>query len=491
MPKMVFQDTTREDLASLQVTPTWFGADFLHDTTQLEIAIHLPPGVTADEVLHQGAAYDDLALFQGRVVAVWRWPGATLTGPHEVGVSFPKRAMDHVVRIDNLELLGRWFEANDQARAISFLALATLFGIAFRRFTGGTGGCLGLFLIGAIFVHAAEAPRVHFFGWPLWILAFVGIETLVRRRRRRYLPAIATTEGGGIKRGLTAPEAAVVLELPLGKVLTLALFGLLKKGVLVQTDADPLSVEPARAFAIPSPRPLEARQRFWREAAEKAGVVLHAYEMDLLEDLVGSHGKPVHEVVFSRGLERLVKGAVQRMSGFDLDETRQYYERIVSRAWSEAESLGEVEARQEAVDRNLEWMMIDEHFERGFGRLAGRGYHHQPVWVRRSAGGTPSAGGPARGTPAPSFADVAGSFAGWAEHQASRVASALTPGSVGLAAGGASGKGIVDLSGFDRVTKDFFQAMASSSGGGGGGGGGCACACAGCACACACAGGGR
>ena len=47
--------------------------------------------------------------------------------------------------------------------------------------------------------------------------------------------------------------------------------------------------------------------------------------------------------------------------------------------------------------------------------------------------------------------------------------------------------------GADRVTGEFFQALAESggSGGGGGGGGGCACACAGCACACACAGGGR
>jgi hypothetical protein len=71
--------------------------------------------------------------------------------------------------------------------------------------------------------------------------------------------------------------------------------------------------------------------------------------------------------------------------------------------------------------------------------------------------------------------------------------SAIAPGS--LAVSRPSG-GFLNLSGADKVTGEFFQALgeAAASGGGGGhggGGGGCACACAGCACACACAGGGR
>ncbi len=68
----------------------------------------------------------------------------------------------------------------------------------------------------------------------------------------------------------------------------------------------------------------------------------------------------------------------------------------------------------------------------------------------------------------------------------SRMAGAIIPGSLSVSDGRG---GVIDLSGFDRVTSDLFRALGEFAGEVGGGGVGCAGG--GCACACACAGGGR
>ena len=59
----------------------------------------------------------------------------------------------------------------------------------------------------------------------------------------KYLPPALAVEGTGVKRGLTAVEAAVLLEAPLNKVMTMILFGLVKKGVLIVESEKPLKVQ--------------------------------------------------------------------------------------------------------------------------------------------------------------------------------------------------------------------------------------------------------
>ena len=200
---------------------------------------------------------------------------------------------------------------------------------------------------------------------------------------------------------------------------------------------------------------------------------------------------PAAELDFRDAVSALIMVTVQRMKGFDLSDTREYYRRIVARAWTEAESIGEFPQRDQVVERNFDWMMLDPDYYDRFDTWSSRGYHYRPSWSHSSASGSPNmTGGRSSPTSSTSFGEVASSFAGWSENAAGQFASAIEPGSLGLKSGGG---GILDLSGVDKVTADVFEALseASQSSGGGGGGGGCACACAGCACACACAGGGR
>ena len=59
----------------------------------------------------------------------------------------------------------------------------------------------------------------------------------------QYLPPKISIEGHGIKRGLTAVEAAIVMEQPMDKVLTMILFGVIKKSAASVKSREPLDVE--------------------------------------------------------------------------------------------------------------------------------------------------------------------------------------------------------------------------------------------------------
>ena len=286
----------------------------------------------------------------------------------------------------------------------------------------------------------------------------------------------------------------MLLELPVAKVLGLVIFGMLKKGILRQTGADPLSVAVNDNFQLKaesdqSPPTKEQHTQFYRDAAQKNGIVVHSYEEPFLFLLENNPGKPVKDINFGVPMRQLIDGAAARMSGFNLRETQDYYRSIIKQATQQAAAIGDIPQRQATVDRNFEWILMDDHYPTVF-----YGWPYQPMWMR---GGPMSM--PVRPAAMPSsmpsipgqttFKDVASSFSGWAENTMGSLASSIAPGSLGTsqAAGG-----FLDLSGADHVTGEIFQALsdASSSGGGGGGGFGGGCACAGCASP-ALAGGGR
>ena len=501
MPDMVYQDTTDRDLASFRITPTWFDGDLVQGTSNIAVAIHLPEGIDPDEVLYQQEPFTTKALYQGHTVAVWQWPDAYATSARMVGVSFPSRVMTNIIRMTVIDLAKQWLEDHPQTAVLLGVACFGLLTALFFRFTGGTG-C-------AVFGVVAVAAALLFITNPVTMLGalplLVGLVIVneVRRKRSasRYLPPVAQTEGGGIKRGLTAPEAAVLLELPFGKVLTLVIFGLLEKGILELVTQDPLKVSIRDDFVTwdnaddrRSPKKRRLRRR---AAARKAGTIVHDYETHFLDDLERNPGKAVGQINFTKSMERLIKSATAKMARFDLSDTQDYYRRVIDRAMKQAEGLGEVEAREAYLDKHLPWVMMDKDYPTV---LAHPGGPYWPMWMRpsrptssgSSTGRRSESSRPARGGKS-SLGDVAGSFVGWAETTMGGMAAAVLPSSMSLP----SARGFVDLSGVDRVTSDVFQAISkasrSSSGGGGGGSGGssCACACAGCACACACAGGGR
>jgi hypothetical protein len=488
MPDMVYQDTTDEGFASLRITPTFFDEDFVVGPTDVWILVHMLPEVTSEEVLFQNVPFTDKVIFEEHPVAVWRWPDGQATGPNLVGVSFAKRGMNRVIEQSALELVIEWLEDNPGIHLVLGILTVGLFAVTFFRFSGGTGVSVFVLLVVGLGWLLISRTGSILLVLPATAVLFGVNEWQLTRRKERYLPAIAQVEGGGIKRGLTAPEAAVILELPLNKILTLIIFGLMEKGILRQVGDTPLKVEASPEFQFVNLK-REKRKQQRLHVAEEVGTVMRTYEHPFLDSIEEAGDKPVHDIDFSQPMKTLIESTADRLKGFDLSDTQDYYRRIIRRALEEAKRIGEIPERERYIDRHLQWLLLDEEYPTIFPR---RGYHYRPIWIRpfassdrMGAPSMPSAGGTRPGST--SLGDVAASFAGWTENTMGDLASSIAPGSLQIEGPG----GIANLSGADKVTGDIFKSLASSSGGSGGGGGSCACACAGCACACACAGGGR
>jgi hypothetical protein len=496
MPKMVYQDTTRKDYASMRITPTWFPEQYVTGNTHIQIIIQMPKDVKPDQVLYQNGTppFSQKALTKDGVMAYWQFQADRLTHEHVVGVSFPKGNVQ-VIKQTALDLLLKWFSESRQARLTCGAIFLVLFAILFFRFSGGTGFSVFFILSGLACIGFYFSPGWHLISLPA-VVVLIGLnEWLLGKRKMHYMPPIAQIEGSGIKRGLTAPEAAVLLELPVAKVLGLVIFGMLKKGVLRQTGTDPLTVAVSDDFQQKTqpdqaPPAKDQQTQLYRDAAQKKGIVVHSYEEPFLFLLQKNPGKPVKDISFGLPMRQLIDGAAGRMAGFSLRETQDYYRSIIKQAAQQAAAIGDIPQRQATVDRNFEWILMDDHYPTVF-----YGWPYQPIWMRGGPMTWSGGGAPSIPTSAPSipgqttFTDVASSFSGWAENTMGSLASSIAPGS--LATNQATG-GFLDLSGADHVTGEIFQSLsdAASSGGGGGGGFG-GCACAGCACACACAGGGR
>jgi hypothetical protein len=489
MPDMVYEDVTQDGFASLQITPTWFDPAVVYGDSDIWVVFHMLPGISPDAVLYQDVPFTDKALFEEHAIVGWRWPDGQANQPYLVGASFPTTGMTYVVEQSLLDLVTKWLQDNPGVAFGIGLAVVALLGLAFFRYSGGTG--ISIFAVlgcGAVWLMMTN-PAAVLLLCPVSLVLVGLVEYRMAGRKEKYLPAIAQVEGGGIKRGLTAPEAAILLELPLNKVLLLVLFGLLDKGTLELADDDPLQVKVVRPYiAMQSDRAARNEQR--RKVAQQQGVVLRTYEHHFLDVLQEHDGSPVHQLNFSEAMESLVKSVAGRMKGFDLSDTQDYYRKIIARAMEQARTMGNVPELEAHLDKTWPWIFLDDDYDRSFRR---RDYHYYPTWARpyTTTSAIPSGGSVTAPSPGgkTSFSHVAAGFAGWTENTAGRLASAISP--TALQVKSASG-GFVNLSGADKVTGDVFKALMSGSGGSGSSGGSsCACACAGCACACACAGGGR
>lgn len=488
VPDMVFSDTTNDALASFRITPTWFDPNLVQGTTDLTITVRLPQGAANDDkvVYHKGQAFTDRRVEGGRTVV--EWSGAhPPSGPRMVGVSFPRKVMTRVVEITWWDLFWAWWKRSTAVRCWIYFIHLIVIGFSFFRMSRGTGWTMFamLAIIGGFVV--VYLPAGHLVIVVALLAAQIWIEVHMFRGRKGYLPPVISVEGGGIKRGLTAPEAAVLLERPLPQVVTLVAFGLLKKGLLAQEG------EPGVTVLRTVTRMRNATKEAVLAHAGRIGVVVHEYEHEFISAFSGIavDGPELHLAI-----KGLLDHTVSRVAGHDVDQTRDYYRKVVERAWTEAGSSAAASAadREALFDNRLEWLWLDSDAATRFDSILPSGVHYSPPWTRLSVpiGGSSSSGGgggSSGGVSAavsritPSFSDVSASVVGWAEASAESVVSTLMPGSS------------VDLGHVDQGFADAIKALGESSGSGRGGGGrsggGCACACAGCACACACAGGGR
>jgi hypothetical protein len=431
------EDPSRPDYASFQFSPNYFGSQYVEGSTDITVALHLPPGVMPEEAVYYPPSsswpgndtpesyMDD----SGRIVYEWRAPDASAAEEYIFGAGFPA----------------------------SYIPAAAIVKPPAITVDTDTLCCIGF--------------AVLFVG--IFALAIYASVFGARKRKLQYLPPKISIEGHGIKRGLTPIEAGILMEQPMDKILTMILFAAVKKGVATVLKRDPLEIQVAQ--------PLPAD--------------LQPYETEFLTAFGEQKAGPERRKTLQDMMIGLVKSVSEKMKGFSRKETVQYYTSIMEEAWRQVEAAGTPEVKGEKFGETMEWTMLDRRFDDRTRETFRTGPVFVPMWwprydpVFRSSNptfrpasttpSTPSGGKTTINLPNLPGSDFAASVVGGVQSFAGGVIGDLT----------AFTSGVTDKT--NPVPKTTYTSSRTRGGSGGGRSCACACACACAGCACACAGGGR
>lgn len=429
--RVIYPDSDDQNYASAVFVPTFYSSEFVHGSTSLSVTFHLPPGVQPTEPRYHipenwpGASEPQTGFdSEGRITYTWSSLQANGYSQYKFGASFPAQYIpdSSIVRVSVLETIG------------AFLA--------------------------------ALAPFAACGGFVLFFALIVGLSAWSNSRRRlQYLPPKISIEGHGIKRGLTAIEAAVVMQKPLDQVLTMIMFAVIKKEAAKVVTRQPLKLE------VVQPIP-EGLQPYERDFLQAFLLPSEREKQRALQDLMIA----------------LIKSVSEKMKGFSRSETLAYYEDIIKRAWAQVQTAETPEVKSQKFDEVMDWTMLDRDFSRRSQDVFGGGPVFVPMWWGRYDPGF------GRSTVAPSSAAPA-SFGGGGKVSMPQLPGANFAASIANStqtfAAGILGNVTSFTSRITDKTNPVPPPSRTSSGGGFRGGGGCACACACAGCACACAGGGR
>jgi hypothetical protein len=420
----------KEAYASINFSPNWFDGAYAKGTTDYTVNILFPAALQENEPRYHipqkwpGSSAPNTGVDQSTDLKFYQWhaANANIHTQYIFGASFPSRLVP---------------AASIQTKP--FITLPPIEDLI----------CWGF----AIFFVAV-------FGFAIY-----GSVVGARKRKMQYLPPKVAIEGNGIKRGLTAVEAAVLMEQPMDKILTMILFASVKKGAATVVTKEPLKL----TVVDPLPDALQGYEKEFLYAFNESSLV---ERRKLLQTM----------------MINLVKTITEKMKGFSRKETIAYYESIVNQAWQQVETAATPEVKSQAFDDNLDWTLLDRRFNDRTRDVFRTGPVYVPMWWGRydpvfsqssSGGGSPinlGGGQPIQiGRPNVPGADFAQSVVN----------------SIQSVAAGAVGDLTAFTGGVTNKTNPIPVSNYSSSGRSGGGGGHCACACACAGCACACAGGGR
>lgn len=419
-------DTEDSSYASAVFAPNYFGGK-IHGNTDVIVTFHLPPGVKPEEPKWHPApsGFPETPVTatdsEGRIIYEWENQNANGHTFYLFGASFPKSYVpaDAIVKIEPTTPSG----SSGLSNFISSALLPIL--------------CIGGFI--AIVVSGISSSR---------------------NRKLSYLPPKISIEGHGIKRGLTAVEAAILLEEPLDKIMTMILFSTIKKEAAEVVTRDPLEVK----VSDPLPEGVQSYEKDFLEAFKTKDPVVRR--------------KAMRDMVVS-----LVRNVSEKMKGFSRQETVAYYKDITKRAWEQVEAAATPEVKSAKYEEVMEWTMLDKNYNDRTEDV----FRHTPVFIPTwwghydptfgkvgTSAGAPISTGGSHSVPG---ADFAASMAAGVQTFSSKAVGSITD----------------FTSSITQVTNPPPKPSTSTYRSSGGGGHSCACACA-CACAgcaCACAGGGR
>lgn len=434
--QVVYEDKNDSNYASADFAPLTFGSSYVFGNTDMTVIFHFPPGVQPAEPRWHAAPTGFPSQPQSgfdkdnRIIYTWENKSADVSNKYLFGASFPIKYIPA-----NTIVKQSVFEKFFVSLGISASALGTCAFVIL---------CVGGFI--AIGVFSSYSSK---------------------KRKLQYLPPKISIEGHGIKRGLTAVEAAILMEQPVDKIMTMILFAVIKKNAAEVVTRDPLEIK----ALDPQPEDLQPYEKEF----------LAAFQGD-----VKNRRQALQDVMIN-----LVKNISEKMKGFSRRESVDYYRSIMTRAWAQVEAANTPEIKSQKFDEVMDWTMLDRNFNDRTQEVFRTQPVFVPIWwgrfdpVFRSSQATkvstPSVGMPSVSMPKLPGANFAASIVNGVQSFSSKVV-----GNISDFTSGVTNK-------TNPVPVTTYTSRSGSGRGISGSGGHCACACA-CACAgcaCACAGGGR
>jgi hypothetical protein len=435
-------ETESEPYGSLEFSPNWFDSQYVYGNTNLQVTFLFPTGLQTTETRYytpQGGwpgpdQPESKIQDNGSIFYTWVSDQANAYTQYTFGASFPARVL--------------------AANSI----VTTPYQPPSSSSTSST--------ISSTFNLSSLCPWIFCIGFIGFFVLIIYSATIgAKRRKLEYLPPKISMEGHGIKRGLTSVEAGILMEQPMDKIMTMILFGLLKKNAAEVVTKDPLTVKPA------NPLPAD----------------LYGYETDFLTAFQSTSDTDKRTLLQTM-MVNLIKSVGEKMKGFSKKETVAFYQDIMRRAWEQVEQAATPEVKGQVYEDVMDWTMLDNNYDRRTTQVfSGPVFIPVPIWWWRYDPTFP------RTTSMPATSAGMPAIPG-----GSKVSLPSLPGSAFAASvvGGVqnfSSKVLGNVSSFTSGVTNVTNPPPppSTYRGSSSGGHACACACACAGCACACAGGGR
>jgi hypothetical protein len=333
VPQMVYADETNPGNDGLQFYPTTF-ATAVSPISNLRVAIILPPGVQANQTKYPtGFPFDSEFLQGDSLVVYWErinWPqGQTF----QSGVSFPAQF------ISPLPTPGP-----SNPPFFTYLIIGVLVLVVF--------GFIGLVIAG--------------FG------------------KSAYQKPLVSVEALGANRSLTAVEAGYVMEKAPVHVLTMILYGMLRKHMVQVVETAPV----LKLSKVPPTQP-DSSPRY--------------YEIDYLKAI--KLDGTLDEKNLALTYITVANSTDEKLRGYSREETKNYYKSVVDQAWGQVKQAGTPELKGDEIDKNLEWLLNDDKFNDKFANTFPPGIIISPLpawwWYWGGPRSSPIPGSPVPQTPAP------------------------------------------------------------------------------------------
>jgi hypothetical protein len=306
--------------------------------------------------------------------------------------------------------------------------------------------------------------------------------------RQPYSSPVVKMDGIGVNKDLDPVEAATLLRIDPKRILTMIMFGMMKKGNVKLLSTDPIKLQ------LVSSQGVNYYEKLFADA-----IVDDKLNEDKLLDC----------------FKVIARRVIDKTRPFSRKDTEDYYRSKINEAWQQIQAVDTPELKLEKYDTNMIWLMADDQFTQKttdyIARAPGSSTFNVPTYYwwypyyfglprYGPVGGPVGVGVPQQSAGVPAPAGTAKPQAPTNQTTASMesFAKSITH-SVETTSAGVVGS----VDGFLGVRNQANapapkQAFKPSSSVGGGRSVhsscacvSCACACAHCACACACAGGGH